>query len=158
MYQLGRNFKRCQVRAKEFQSVSKRITKENNRSASKCLKELEKMRVIMTSPTFDSSKADPVCLIHLQQMLLVAAYNMLVGKIELVAEPHLVTKDGAFEMGTDVHILEHVIDHLKLDQLLEKLNSVVNRCYMGAGDKEKLFDVQCEVIDQVLKSIDLKYK
>ena len=155
MYELGRNFKRCEIRTVQFHKLAKKVNKSGSRPAKKCSKYIMNLRIQIENAKVDSFKDEVSCIVQLQQMLLVTAYNLLRGKEEVTREKLSHTESGSFELGKAACVVQHVADKLGLQKVSDALEPLLSTSMLNSREKGVLMSLQCQCIDHVLEAIDL---
>ena len=159
MYPLGRNFRRCQIKFRDFARISEKITKyQTSLDIVKCEALLKSLYNTCTSEK--DNHVMPVkssCLIHLQQLLLVAAFNLLVNVEEekngeeLEQEPlQMETTHNRFTIGYAIQNLEYILKHEAYGDLIEKLEPMLKTSYLDDDEERRLLDLQNETVNRIL--------
>lgn len=162
MYPLGRNFRRCQIKFRDFVKVSERFT--NNKLDSDILKCETLLKSLyqncINEPDNYTMPVRSSCLIHLQQLLMVSSYNLLVNegetsdKEQLEPEPlQLDTTYNRFTVGYAIQTLEYILKRQVYGDLLERLELIIDQNYLDDEDELKILDVQNEAIDRILQEL-----
>ena len=164
MFALGRRFKRSNIHLNKFVSICEKIGHMYT------LSDLEKCNDFSDNlyETYISEElkgAMPIkysSLIHLQQVLLVAGYNMLVGEDETFdgekkLEPEDIQMDIAnthFTMGWCLENLLWIVKSLAWNDLLEKIEFLSRKMFLDEEDQGELTDLQCETFRRIIVELD----
>lgn len=159
MFPVGSNFRRCQFQLKDLIRVSVKFDKDRtNSDIERCKDLVEKLydpcirETALCNMTVEMSN-----IIHLQHLMLVAGFNLLVNEDEedkLDVDPipfHPIFNN--FCKGYAFETLEYIVRRLMYTDLLEDFKHLKDQPFLTYSEEGKMIDLQRETFDRILKEL-----